>query len=141
MAGARYVPDLLTNPNNICAGLEAELNGNVYTANNSVAKLQDVTENNPLTCRTDLTPCCKNLRRGEWCRPDGTKVPNKLTNHTLHRNRDDNRQVFLRRRLSRPLSQVPMGSYCCELSTVATPYPANETFCVILSESILQVCL
>ena len=118
------------------AGLEVELNGTVYTANNSVALLQDVTEDNPLICRTDLIPCCKDLRRGEWFHPNGTEVPNYVGYHALYRNRDDNGEVFLRRRLSHPLSNVTMGSYCCELSTVATPYHATdlETLCVILSE-------
>ena len=115
----------------IVVAVQVELSGTNYTGNNTVLLLDDTEENtNPLICRTDLIPCCRNPGQGDWFYPNGTRVQNEGGGYGFYRTRDDNMQVFLQRRSDAP---SPMGSYCCPIPTAAS-HPENKTFCVFLSK-------
>ena len=115
----------------IVVAVQVELSGTNYTGNNTVLLLDDIEENtNPLICRTDLIPCCRYPKQGDWFYPNGTRVQNKGDGYGFYRTRDDNMQVFLQRRSG---TQSPMGSYCCQIPTAAS-HPHNKTFCVFLSK-------
>ena len=84
---------------------------------------------NALICMTDRTDCCKVLgnRRGEWRFPNGTLVDRNSAGGDLYRNRST-QQVLLNRRNN---ALGPLGSYCCEVGTVADP---NAMICINMSK-------
>ncbi len=111
-----------------------------YTAMNSQIAIDTIgdTAESALTCRTDLTTCCRGLDNpsgssgsGEWIFPNGTAVARSrdLTESdtdVFHFSRNTS-VVFLNRRGS---VSGPTGSYCCVL-----PASTGEvTFCVELGK-------
>ena len=118
------------------AGLRVELNGMVYTNNNTMLLLDSIGEgdDNALFCRTDLRPCCYGSSGiGEWFYPNGSMVPIRKVGHSFYRNRRDEGRVFLRRRRN---ALSPLGTYCCKVPTGSSAGKKIETFCVFLSKSV-----
>ena len=102
------------------------LNGQ-FIANNSDVLITDIGEHShALICMTDNVTCCRN-RRGEWLSPDGSFVGTNRSGSDLYRNRGPQR-VFLQRRND---AMGPLGSYCCDVDTVANP---DAIICINISE-------
>ncbi len=83
-----------------------------------------------LRCVTDQIDCCNSqfgMRRGEWMLPDGSLVGIPNDGGDFYRNRSF-QEVFLHRRNN---AMGPLGSYCCDLDTVAD---LNATACINMSK-------
>ena len=98
------------------------LNGENYT-NNSIIHISEIGRFDPdinstaLQCVTEMRPCCKRQKIGEWQFPDVSRVP-KLGREpkqatTFYRNRDDDGTVYLNRVGSNVTT--PTGLFCCEI--------------------------
>ncbi len=88
-----------------------------------------------LTCRTDLTACCRNRDTdsggaGQWTYPDGEDIQNNASSvGGFYINRDIAQLIRLNRREgNNPLS--PTGSYCCTVPTTG----GDMTLCANLGE-------
>ena len=69
-------------------------------------------------CHTDLTTCCsgaQSVHRGDWYFPNGNRLQFSSDGGDIFEQRLDQR-VDLRRRNS---ATLPVGIYCCGISTVA----------------------
>ena len=94
----------------------------------TITDIDEVT--NALTCMTDQTTCCTvagQIRRGEWIFPDGTEVGTNGGGGDFYSNRGT-QTVFLRRRNN---ALGPLGSYCCDVDTVADP---DAMICINISK-------
>ena len=69
-----------------------------------------------LICMTDNATCCSN-QRGHWLFPDGSPVSGNRSGGDIYRTRGP-QIVFLHRRNN---ALGPLGSYCCDVDTVADP--------------------
>ena len=113
-----------------------ELDGTVYTTDNTVLLLEDIGEGEEeaLICRTDRVGCCQNPGIGNWLNPNTQNVGHASTGDDIYRSRGTgNGAVFLRRRNN---AVSPLGTYCCRVPTAASPITPVE-FCVFLSKSII----
>ncbi len=113
-----------------------------YTAMNSQIAIDTIgeTAESALTCRTDLSTCCRggdnpdsNDGFGEWQFPNGTNIIRNqevtVSDTDLFYRSRGRSSLFLNRRGS---VSGPTGSYCCVL-----PASIGEvTFCVELGESL-----
>lgn len=110
-------------------GLTVLLNSQAIASGGDVV-ITDIGEgDDALRCMTDQTDCCGNAtgnRRGEWRLPNGTLVGKSSVGDDFYRNRGT-QQVLLNRRNN---ALEPLGSYCCEVDTVANP---NATICINIS--------
>ena len=85
--------------------------------------------NNALQCVTDLMPCCKLARIGEWYFPNGTRVPLLGDGATaFYRSRGLDGTVNLHQ-LNANITQ-PTGLYCCRFPDATG---ANQTLCINIS--------
>ena len=83
---------------------------------NAIINIMDIGEHDSaLICQTNLRPCCKISRAGEWYYPNGTAVPIEGRQQDFYRNRDDNGTVRLNRRNN---ANYPVGVYRCEIPGV-----------------------
>lgn len=102
------------------AGLRVMLNG-LQVASSGDVVITDIGENtDALLCMTDQTDCCNvpSNKRGEWRFPD-----NSLVRNNFFRTRAT--QLVLLNRRNNALG--PLGTYCCEVDTIADP---NARICV-----------
>ena len=120
----------LSSLNSFCfaVGLSVILAGQTIASDGNVS-ITDIGEgDSALRCITDQTDCCNfPTRRGEWRFPDGTLVAVPGVGGDIYRNRGT--QTVLLHRRNNALG--PLGSYCCEVDTVADP---NARICINLSK-------
>ncbi len=111
-----------------------------YVANNSQIAIDTIgdTAESALTCRTDLTTCCRGQDNpdgpkglGEWKFPNGTNIIRNqevaVSDTDLFYRRRGRSSLFLNRRGS---VSGPTGYYCCVLPASI----GKVTFCVELGE-------
>ena len=76
-------------------GVRLILRGLQYHDNDTI-NIMDIGErDSALICQTDLRPCCKIFRAGEWYYPNGTAVPIEGKQRGFYRNRGDDGNVQL----------------------------------------------
>ena len=117
--------------------VEVELSGTTYTTNNTVLLLDEIVEDtNPLICRTDLSPCCRNPFVGEWFFSNGTTIRARTeSTDGWYSTRSSDREVFLHRR---PQTTTILDYYCCVIPTASN---TDSTVCVFLSELLHFIIL
>ena len=116
------------------------LNGENYM-NNSIINITEIgwfdPDNNStaLECVTEMRPCCKSPRIGEWHFPNASIVP--VLGHgshqatTFYRNRDDDGTVYLNRVGNHVTT--PTGLFCCEIFDTNN---VNQRLCAMIGELI-----
>ena len=94
-------------------GVRLTLRGVQYH-DNGIIDITDVGENDAaLICQTDLRPCCRPIRAGQWYYPNGTAVPISTAGGDFYRNRGDDGTVRLNRRNNAMYPTI--GIYRCEI--------------------------
>lgn len=124
----------------IATGVYLSLNGENYT-NNSIIYITEIGRFDPdrnstaLQCVTEMRPCCKRQRIGQWHFPDMSAVP--VLGHgpkqatTFYRNRDNDGTVYLNRIGSHVTT--PTGRFCCETFDTDN---VTQRLCVNIGELI-----
>lgn len=106
-------------------GVFLSFNGKTYQNDSEIA-IVDIRENdssrssssstknyNGLQCITDKMPCCDEHKIGHWFFPNGTVVPEIMSNNSFYVTRGQNDGTVNLNRLNDSL--IPTGRFCCEI--------------------------
>ena len=85
-------------------------------------------QNHALQCVSDMRPCCRTNRAGEWYFLNGTQVPQQDTTYSFYRNRGADDGTVNLNRISSDVT-FPTGLFCCVLPDIDGK---NQTLCANL---------